>query len=130
MRFRWGAVAAAALASWAVSVAWYMVFGTTWAELVALPTEWEFEIGTVLLGLFFNAVLALGVAVVLRAAGARGAAAGARWGLALALLLLVPAHAGKWVWQDKPLLFAIDAGGHVLCLLAAGAILGWRSRPD
>jgi hypothetical protein len=38
-------------------------------------------------------------------------------------------HSGKWTWQDEPLLLAIDTGGHLLCLVAMGAILGaWRRK--
>jgi hypothetical protein len=68
--------------------------------------------------------MALGVAVVLHAARRNGVAQGALWGLVLAALLVLPAHSGKWTWQDKPLLLAIDMGGHLLSLIASGSIIG------
>jgi hypothetical protein len=115
------------VANWAVSVAWYSAFGLKWAELTGTPPEWEFEADKVIIGLVFNFLMALGLALVLRASGESGAAAGMKWGLLLALLMVLPAHSGKWTWQDKPLLLAIDTGGHLVSLLASGLILGaWR----
>lgn len=130
----WAAIAAAAAANWVLSVAWYAMFGARWAQLTGTPPEWAFELDKVILGLGFNFLMALGVAVVLRADGRAGAAAGARWGLLLLVLLVLPAHSGKWTWQDKPLLLAIDTGGHLISLVASGFILGaWgparRGRP-
>ena len=122
------AVAAAAFVSWAISVGWYGVFGRTWAALVNRPPVWTFEPSKVVLGLGFNALLALGVAVVLRSARERGAARGAMWGAALTLFFMLPAHSGKWTWQDKPLLLVIDTGAHLLSLVAAGLIIGHWSR--
>ena len=114
----------AAFANWALSVAWYSVFGEKWAALTGTPPEWEFELDKVVIGLFFNFLMALGVAVGLRAAQDEGAAAGVRWGLLLTTLLVVPAHSGKWTWQDKPLLLAIDTGEHLISLVASGLIIG------
>jgi len=123
-RIHYRAVFAAMLANWVVSVAWYSVFGLKWAELTGTPPEWEFEADKVVIGLVFNLLMALGLALVLRASGESGPGAGVKWGLLLALLLVLPTHSGKWTWQDKPLLLAIDTGGHLLSLLASGLILG------
>jgi len=73
--------------------------------------------------------MALGLALVLQASGQSGAAAGMKWGLLLGLLIVLPAHSGKWTWQDKPMLLAIDTGGHLLSLLASGLILGSWAAP-
>lgn len=121
------AIALATFVNWALSVAWYSVFGATWAELNGRPPVWDFELHKVVLGVLFNGLMALGAAIVLRASGSQGAFAGARWGLVLGLLLFLPAHSGKWTWLDQPLLLAIDAGGHLVCLLASCVILSaWR----
>ncbi len=122
------AVAIAGFANWAISVAWYATFGETWARLVSRAPEWEFEPAKVVLGLCFNVLMALGVAVVLRATGRAGAMQGALWGLVLAVLVVFPAHSGKWTWEDKPLLLAIDAGAHLISLVASGMIVGAWSR--
>jgi hypothetical protein len=122
------AVAAATLASWALSVAFYAIFGKTWAELTGTSPEWNVEVDKVILGLGFNALMALGVAVVLRASQRQGAAQGALWGVLLTALFVLPAHSGKWTWQDKPLLLAIDTGGHLLSLVASGLIIGAFAR--
>ena len=117
-------VVAATFANWIISVVWYSIFGKTWAALTGTPPEWEVELYKVLMGLFFNFLMALGVAVVLKAAGRHDALEGVKWGLFVALLLMLPAHSGKWTWQEKPLLLAIDMGGHLLSLLASGIIIG------
>lgn len=123
------AVATATLASWALSVGWYAVFGKAWAELTGTSPEWKVEVDKVIIGLGFNALMALGVAVVLRAARRQGADQGALWGLLLTLLFVLPAHSGKWTWQDKPILLLIDTGGHALSLVASGLIIGaWTRR--
>jgi hypothetical protein len=123
------AVAAATIANWALSVAWYATFGTTWAQLTGAPPAWEFVLDKVIIGLGFNFLMALGVAVVLRAAGQYGAAQGAMWGLLLTALFVLPAHSGKWTWQDRPLLLAIDTGAHLLSLVASGVIIGaWTAK--
>lgn len=122
------AIALATFANWALSVAWYSVLGAKWAELNDRPPVWGFELDKVLLGVFFNFLMALGAAVVLRGVGSRGVAAGVRWGLVIAVLLFLPAHSGKWTWLDKPLLLAIDIGGHLVSLLASCMILSaWRA---
>src|SRR5688572_18785978 len=102
-------VALATLVNWALSVAWYSVFGKKWAELTNTPPVWKFELDKVIIGLGFNFLMALGIAVVLRASKRAGAAQGALWGTLLAALFVLPAHSGKWTWQDKPLLLAIDS---------------------
>ena len=123
------AVAAATVANWLLSVAWYTVFGRTWAELTGTPPEWEFELDKVVIGLGFNFLMALGVALVLRGTRDRGALQGALWGVLLTALFVLPAHSGKWTWQDKPLLLAIDTGGHLISLVASGLIIGgWRAK--
>ncbi len=82
-----------------------------------------------IIGLCFNGLMALGMALVLRAAGGHGALQGAMWGLILTVLFVLPAHSGKWTWQDKPLLLALDTGGHLLSLVASGLIIGgWPNR--
>ena len=58
-----------------------------------------------------------------------GAAQGVLWGVLLTALLILPAHSGKWTWQDKPLLLAIDTGAHLLSLMVSGLIIGvWSAR--
>src|SRR5687768_2184917 len=84
------AVAVATVANWALSVAWYATFGTTWAELTGTPPEWEFRLDKVLIGLGFNFLMALGVAVVLRATQRSGATHGALWGSSLPRCLCCP----------------------------------------
>ncbi len=108
-------------------MAWYSVFGEKWAALTGTSPEWEFELDKVVIGLFFNFLMALAVAVVLRAARGEGAAAGVRWGLVLTALLVLPAHSGKWTWQEKPMLLGIDTGGHLISLVASGLIIGCGS---
>ncbi len=128
-RINFKAVAVATFANWAISVAWYSVFGRTWARLVGVPPEWEFELDEVIIGICFNGLMALGVAVVLQATRSHGAGRGALWGLVLAALFVLPAHSGKWTWQDQPLLLAIDMGAHALSLVASGLIVGaWAAR--
>ena len=118
------AVAAATVANWMLSLAWYSVFGRTWAELTGTPPTWEFELDKMIIGLCFNFLMALGVALVLRATRNEGALRGALWGVLLTALLVLPAHSGKWTWQDKPLLLVIDTGGHLISLVASGLIIG------
>lgn len=125
------AVVVATFANWALSVAWYATFGKTWAQLAGVPPEWKFEFGKVIIGLGFNGLMAVGMAVVLRAARSSGAGQGAMWGFLLTALFVLPAHSGKWTWQDKPLLLAIDTGGHLLSMVASGLIIGaWTVRRD
>ncbi len=124
------AVGTATSANWALSVAWYSVFGENWAALTGTTPQWEFELDKVIIGLCFNFLLALGVAIVLQASREEGAVAGARSGLVVTALIVLPAHSGKWTWQDKPLLLAIDTGGHLISLIASGLIIGvWRHKP-
>lgn len=121
------ALVGATFANWALSIAWYAVFGKTWAALTNTPPEWTFDPGKAVIGLCFNFLMALGVFVVLRSAGTRGAAGGALWAVVLTLLFVLPVHSGKWTWQDKPLLLAIDSGGHFISLVASGIIFGLAS---
>ena len=122
------AVVCAGIANFVFGFIWYgALFGEAWGRQTGIAMGGDG--GSVMLGsvvgtIAYSFLLALGVAYTLGRGDETSVLAGFKTAVLLALLLILPAHASKWAWQLKPVLFAIDASKDALSVIMSGLILG------
>ena len=124
----WIAVLICIVAALAVGFVWFgPLFGTRWMELVGLTEEQAAAAGfrPMIIAAIGTAMGCLLITGLLETSGQRGAAAGAKWGAVLWLLLLLPTGFIGDAFSQIPLeLSAIEAGELLVSILIQGAILG------
>jgi hypothetical protein len=130
----WLAVIVCVVLSMAIGSIWYhpKVFFTTWWKGIGKtePVMGATNPGPMLwvLTILASFVEAVSVALVLNTMGAAGAAAGAAAGFMLWLGFIAPTNLVNKLFAGHGLkVWAIEAGNHLVNMLAFGAILGaWR----
>lgn len=142
LSLHWPAIVAAVLANIAIGFLWYgPVLGSAWMKEMGMPPDFRPDPALLKRSMLLMVVSALSTAIVLACAIAL--ARPSSWGLgqdwsdgAYGLLIALTVWIGFYVplllngvaWENRSWkLFAINAGYHLVALLAAGLILAhWR----
>jgi Na+/proline symporter len=130
------AVLVAAIANFAIGALWFspLLFAKPWMRAVGISeasAQGRSGMGFILVSAFVcELIMAFALAVFLRAANIRGAAAGLIAGFLVALGLIVMAIGTNYLFEGKSIgLFGIVAGHVCVTCAAMGAILGgWQKR--
>jgi hypothetical protein len=129
------ALAAAAIASFALGSIWYspLLFSKAWQNAVGLKDEYLSNSNmTLIFGTSFALILVMnfGLAIILQGHAGRDVTfvSGALYGFLIGLFFIATSIGINILYQRKSFtLWAIDAGYQVCYLTIAGAILGaWR----